>query len=212
MKRKVMLRKPVVTSTIRQLVILLLAGLCGAFILFLVHWDHTSLPDLAVTSPIVVYESRMVDGNQSQSSISSVALDPTKPVVADTSQYPPTLAKSMQLFASTLKSCLGTYCTDEPYIVAGGGMVKRIGILSPYNYPHQPDIHSILTAYPLKDTELAFTSHVPPYGYGKNHGWSRIVRIVDNVARQAYEMALESSGNTTSPDTLAKHFAAQVKT
>jgi hypothetical protein len=34
--------------------------------------------------------------------------------------------------------------------------------------------------------ELTLDTHVPAYGYGKNHGWTRIVRFVGDVVPQAH--------------------------
>lgn len=44
-----------------------------------------------------------------------------------------------------------------------------------------------------KDTKkssltLTFDTHVPPYGYGKNHGWSRIIRISRKILPHALSL------------------------
>jgi hypothetical protein len=33
----------------------------------------------------------------------------------------------------------------------------------------------------LGDITLVLSTHVPPYGYGKNHGWTKIVRVYRNI-------------------------------
>ena len=39
-----------------------------------------------------------------------------------------------------------------------------------------------------KGRTLELNSHVPAYGYGKNHGWSRIVRFVSKVPEHSYAL------------------------
>lgn len=43
-----------------------------------------------------------------------------------------------------------------------------------------------------KDVEVVLDSHVPAYGYGKNHGWSRIVRIVRPLSQHAVSILSET--------------------
>eukprot|EP01036_Dinobryon_divergens_P027168 gene27168-35893_t len=38
------------------------------------------------------------------------------------------------------------------------------------------------------NTEVVIDSHVPAYGYGKNHGWSRIIRIVRPLSEHALSL------------------------
>lgn len=44
---------------------------------------------------------------------------------------------------------------------------------------------------------MVIDSHVPAYGYGKNHGWSRIIRIVRPLSEHA--ISLLSSFNRDGP-------------
>ena len=38
------------------------------------------------------------------------------------------------------------------------------------------------------DVDLLLSTHVPPYGYGRNHGWTKIVRLYRDVADHAYSV------------------------
>lgn len=74
------------------------------------------------------------------------------------------------LFRRTLRSCIGAAClTAVP-----AGSKPRVALLSPGG-----EYASALwrTVKDLADVDLVETTHAPPYGYGKNHGWTRIVRL-----------------------------------
>jgi hypothetical protein len=93
-------------------------------------------------------------------------------------------------FEASIKSCLGSGCFDERSVKEANTM--RIGLLS-------PDLHGIDNVLELikaagkkanleKGRTLEVNSHVPAYGYGKNHGWSRIVRFVTKVPEHSYAL------------------------
>ena len=83
---------------------------------------------------------------------------------------------------SVMRSCLGFKCFDEKM-----QNVDRVGILSPpmglgdvlMEFLHQVDVG---------DASVVYDTNVPPYGYGKNHGWSRIIRIVRPAIPHAYDI------------------------
>ena len=115
-------------------------------------------------------------------------------------------------FESTMKSCFGSDCynfafdpsaQDAPVAAAAtakaasktgtgveAGKVERIGFLSP-DLRGMDSLLSLLSKAAKKDLRADFggsvslDTHVPPYGYGKNHGWTRIVRFARRVAPQA---------------------------
>ena len=68
----------------------------------------------------------------------------------------------------------------------------RIGILSPDLYGMDSLLELIKAAGEKSNLEkgrtLELNSHVPAYGYGKNHGWSRIVRFVSKVPEHSYAL------------------------
>jgi hypothetical protein len=96
---------------------------------------------------------------------------------------------SKAAFESTLRSCLAAKCFDQPM-----NGVERVGVLG------LPGSGSITLHRLLSDLspslrgglnsalEVTIDTHVPAYGYGKNHGWTRIVRFVGDIATQAYLM------------------------
>jgi hypothetical protein len=55
-----------------------------------------------------------------------------------------------------------------------------------------------------EDVEIVVTSHVPVYGYGKSHGYSKLVRFVITplplAAYDAYSFARSSSSTTTADE------------
>ena len=88
-------------------------------------------------------------------------------------------------FIRTLKSCTDESCFHSP----DGNGNYRIAIMAPpgaigdtfyallntaldsiYDPVESPDER--------KKIQLIRTTHVPPYGYGRNHGWTKIIRIL----------------------------------
>lgn len=103
--------------------------------------------------------------------------------------------ESVLQFESTIKSCLGRYCMDE--VFGDGSEVKRYGLLAPVLTPEIQYIKQLLNRLKAKEYEIELTRHVPPYGYGRNHGWSRIVRFIDAVPRSAFHQ-LQLATNSSS--------------
>ena len=61
-----------------------------------------------------------------------------------------------------------------------------------------------------KDTELTVDSHVPAYGYGKNHGWSRIIRLVRPLSEHAIDLLSQSNNGGSSQQLNTQVIEAQV--
>lgn len=87
------------------------------------------------------------------------------------------------VFQSTMRSCLGKGCFDDPVDTGGGMHTNRVAVLMPFRDGSEPLVHMILKASGgnMKKIDIIFDTNVPPYGYGKNHGWSRIIRVASNV-------------------------------
>lgn len=84
-------------------------------------------------------------------------------------------------FESTIRSCLGSQCFDEPVKEKDGSKNDRIGILAPPGSGGEILLRIIdkaLSKEKKKNINIIIDTHVPAYGYGKNHGWSRIIRLV----------------------------------
>lgn len=137
------------------------------------------------------------------------------------------------LIESQIKSCLGDHCGS---FTRDGGSV-RIGILGPPQsgaeviwsiLQYTKSIGGIVAPKPSRniakdsastvvaehqpsivvgDTTLILSTHVPPYGYGKNHGWTKIVRVYRNVLDHTVDM-LKVMKTTSSVDVDAASSAA----
>lgn len=109
----------------------------------------------------------------------------------------PTLAAleaSSTTFESTLRSCLGPNCFDQDARDSNGISTDRVGLLAPLNSGGE-DILLFLTKFmetPRRSKktriELVYETNVPAYGYGKNHGWSRIIRLTRKVCPHALSL------------------------
>lgn len=98
------------------------------------------------------------------------------------------LWSSNNLFDSTLRSCLSNECYNAPVTYKDGVKRDRIGFLAP-DPQGMSSLLGLLNKASKKDLAKDFNvvldTHVPPYGYGKNHGWTRIVRFVHRITPQA---------------------------
>ena len=106
-------------------------------------------------------------------------------------------------FEQTLRSCLGDACyTATP---KGSKAEARIALLAP---PSQAADAFFAWYVALakrggataRKVEWVQTSHAPPYGYGKNHGYTRIVRLALPLLSS---VAASSQGNAA--ESLAQH-------
>ena len=103
-------------------------------------------------------------------------------VQADESEYEANMQKNHKLnmlLMSTLRNCLGRKCFDE---LPKNSAYDRVGLLGmPYSGSEQVDdiLQEILStsSKSVSSPHIIHSSNVPAYGYGKNHGWSRIIRI-----------------------------------
>lgn len=115
-------------------------------------------------------------------------------------------------FETTMRSCLGSFCFDDAVKSTAHKDVVRVGLLMPDNIGSQTLIN-MLHAGGLKtgeSLELIYASNVPPYGYGKNHGWSRIIRISNHIIPHSVRL-LESVLKTKDLASIEKLIVAQVQ-
>jgi len=85
------------------------------------------------------------------------------------------LRRAESSYETTIRSCLGKYCFDDP-VQRDGTDVVRIGILMPDMLidVNKDALQGVLAACGMVTSdklEIIYASNVPPYGYGKNHGW-----------------------------------------
>lgn len=85
-------------------------------------------------------------------------------------------------FEQTIKSCLGESCFDEKVDYPSGEKIERIGILGPLRSGGNSIVNIVKSSIPHsnknKKIDIIYDTNVPAYGYGKNHGWTRIIRLV----------------------------------
>lgn len=94
----------------------------------------------------------------------------------------------------TLKSCVHSACmkarargnTERVGFLgfAGSGIVPLFGLINKLRAQSQRSSGS--------DIMLVYETHVPAYGYGKNHGWTKIVRAYREPIAHASSMLAES--------------------
>jgi hypothetical protein len=122
------------------------------------------------------------------------------------------LTRNMMFFESTLKSCLGRYCIDIAFPTGKDGAKQdRYGLLSPSETFHAKALFKSAKLLESESQSFIESTHVPTYGYGKNHGWTRIVRLVDDVALQAYrDIEPFFSESQQTPVKMEDAYAAQV--
>ena len=105
-------------------------------------------------------------------------------------QLDPNLIKVEEEFETTMRSCLGSFCFDDAVHSNDGKDIVRVGILAPDPIEGEY-LLKLMTAAGIQSNEkleLVYTSNVPPYGYGKNHGWSRIIRIARSVVPHSLQL------------------------
>lgn len=101
------------------------------------------------------------------------------------------VSSAYKKFEMTIKSCLGSHCMNEQFDSKENGQkIIRIGVLMPHKNDYSGMLDAILSLEGKlnKDHTLTFSTHVPPYGYGRNHGWSKIIRVVDNLFDDSYRL------------------------
>lgn len=115
------------------------------------------------------------------------------------------LSRITKAFEASIKSCLGAQCFDEK---STDQPVSRIGFLSPDTHGVQELLDLVLIAG--KNAKLIdgkrsaeLCTNVPPYGYGKNHGWGRIIRIYSKLPEHALRILERSNKKNPSKNLYA---------
>lgn len=123
---------------------------------------------------------------------------------------PSELLLSEANFESTFRSCLGKNCFDEP-VVRESKTITRIGLLAP-PMSGAESILAMIRKVGLndnKDVEVVLNTHVPAYGYGKNHGWSRIIRLARRLVPHTH--ALVTSKGLEDPSKISASIDLQTR-
>lgn len=171
---------------------LFLGMLLGALLLYVFQTQRMHIDATSTSADIII------DASPSLLGVSTKELSHPRIEIVDNSSHgvtkkvrDPRLTHLLELelkFESTLKSCLSSYCFDEPVKVNGKSLGVRIGFLAPPESGSDTLI-AMLNRAARKDliatNLIENNTHVPAYGYGKNHGWTRIVRLVRRVIPHA---------------------------
>jgi hypothetical protein len=108
------------------------------------------------------------------------------------------------IFTSTLRSCIGPECFDETVRQSDGSNIDRVGLLSPALSGGKEIRNLLMRLGKQSETgrkskkpfiDLIYDTHVPAYGYGKNHGFSRIIRLSRKII--PHTVALVANLNLT---------------
>lgn len=123
----------------------------------------------------------------------------------------PDLVLYETLLTATYKNCLGKYCMDGEFKDSLGKPLTRVGLLAPDERFHGL-AQVLMVLHAISDSkdqiEIVPSTHVPPYGYGRNHGLSRIIRLADNsLPLQAYRLIADH----VDADGAAMVYEAQVR-
>jgi hypothetical protein len=118
-------------------------------------------------------------------------------IAAGTNPILITMEKATSRFETTMRNCLGPDCFDEKVRLSDGSKIDRVGLLAPLNSGGE-DLLVILkklgkqpnskAKFPRAPVDLVYETHVPTYGYGKNHGWSRIIRLSRKIMPHAVSL------------------------
>lgn len=118
-------------------------------------------------------------------------------------------------FESTLRSCLGPNCFDEKVPLPDGSLVDRVGLLAPLQSGGEDILSTLLSLIEAPKghlIDLILETHVPAYGYGKNHGWSRIIRLHRKIAPHALSLIARFPLDETAPHNFSNESVGALST
>ena len=137
----------------------------------------------------------------------------------ETSELSVRMAKVNSIFDSTVRSCIGNKCFDEKPNDAPSDRIGLLGVkLSGVDEINDALKDLLGVSYSdtnidkgsSNDPRIVQSLHVPAYGYGKNHGWSRIIRVVRRPVEHAVDI-VKSLVTKTSEDQMTRYVDAQVR-
>jgi len=146
-----------------------------------INFDSKTIPDKDFT------DNKFVNAEQNINPIPKTLIE--EKILTISTPINPSLYTDESNFTKTIRSCLGPECFDSR---PGQSSIDRVGILALPGSGVQAML-IVLRKASRKVTpkfELVLDTHVPAYGYGKNHGWTRIVRVVRNILPHAYSLLL----------------------
>lgn len=118
-------------------------------------------------------------------------------------------------FESTLRSCLGPNCFDDKVSLPDGSLIDRVGLLAPLHSGGEDILNLVLNLIETpkgQPIDLVLETHVPAYGYGKNHGWSRIIRLHRKIAPHALSLTARFRLDETVPNNFSNESVSALST
>uniref|UniRef100_A0A7S1VFA7 Uncharacterized protein n=1 Tax=Grammatophora oceanica TaxID=210454 RepID=A0A7S1VFA7_9STRA len=109
--------------------------------------------------------------------------------------------KQEDVFLQTLKSCLPQENDHCKQYIPPGTTDQRIALLSPPGELAtflERFVKEFALGNDLEGLHLVSTTHIPPYGYGKTHGWTKLIRLVPYPLSLGAVDALQAVVSTTS--------------
>lgn len=117
------------------------------------------------------------------------------------------LSTTEATFISTMRSCLSEKCFNKA--MGANGDVVRIGVLGlPGSGAELVKGFSESVSKLPENHHIVFDTHAPAYGYGKNHGWTRIIRFSRDIFEHAHHLV--SGKSAEDGFNLAEIFEIQV--
>ena len=94
------------------------------------------------------------------------------------------------LMERSIRNCLGQNCFDEKPSHSPSFEIGMLGLPCSGSVNYYNMTTSLMPV--MDNTALVQSTHVPPYGKGKTHGWSRIIRLFVSPIHQALHVMLKS--------------------
>jgi len=112
----------------------------------------------------------------------------------------PVPLESERIFLSTIRSCIPANHTKCMQYIPPGTTAERIAVLVPPgefgDWVTKWIIRTVRATFGKEQSEklqLIHISHIPPYGYGKTHGWMKIIRVLPSTLMLGAADAIRSS-------------------
>lgn len=137
---------------------------------------------------LISYQTSSISISDSSNNIESSSRQIVTPL-RDSYWHQDMIQKQKQ-FDLTLRNCLGSACFDEP--VNG---IDRIGVLAPPHGGNQAisQLLQLLSESIKHKVNIIPDTHAPAYGYGKNHGWTRIIRFSRRLIDHSHAIYSQAS-------------------
>jgi hypothetical protein len=189
-----------------RLVLCALLCIAFGFLLSKLIYETSNSASNADTS-ILIDASNSTANNEMLSALESSSSTFVSTNSAANNEVLGAMESSSSTFVSTLRSCIGPECFDQTVRQLDGSNIDRVGLLSPA-LAGAEGIQNLLMRLGKQNgngrksrkhfIDLIYETHVPAYGYGKNHGWSRIIRLSRKIIPHAVALVANLNLNQSS--------------